>query len=279
MLTSFLITLREGLEAALIIGIMLAFLAKSGKRQMFSRVWIGTAAAVIVSLAAGAVVFSVAGSLEGRAEKIFEGGATILAAAILTWMIIWMRRQAVNLKAEIQDNLNQTLIKGSTLGLVGLAFVAVVREGIETVLFIFASMRGSESAGLSIAGALLGLVIAVGGGYLIYRGTSRLNLKAFFNVTSLVLVLFAAGFLAYGVHELQEAAVLPTLVEHVWDINHFLPEKSVAGRFLTALFGYNGNPSLIEVAAYVVYMAVALATYFMSGLKGVTSALKKDVPL
>jgi high-affinity iron transporter len=150
------------------------------------------------------------------------------------------------LHAEIQS----VLTSGSSFALVTLAFVVVVREGIETVLFLFSATRVAESAMLFIMGGFLGLGIAIAIGYSIYKGSSRLNLRTFFNVTSMVLIVFAAGLLAHGIHELQEAAIIPIVVEHVWD------------GFLTAIFGYNGNPSLIEVGAYLAYLGLALGSYF-----------------
>jgi high-affinity iron transporter len=146
--------------------------------------------------------------------------------------------------------------------LVILAFVVVVREGIETVLFLFAATRVAESPLLFTVGGFLGLAIAIVIGYSIYKGSSRLNLRTFFNVTSLVLIVFAAGLLAHGIHEFHEAGIIPPIIEQVWDINHILPEKSTFGRFLTAIVGYNGNPSLVEVVAYSVYLALALGSYF-----------------
>lgn len=140
--------------------------------------------------------------------------------------------------------------------------MAVVREGFETVLFLFAATRVAESPVLFVVGGFLGLAIAVAIGYSIYKGASRLNLRAFFNVTSLVLILFAAGLLTHGIHEFHEAGIIPPVMEHVWDINHILPEKSTFGRFLTAILGYNGNPSLAEVVTYFVYLALALGGYF-----------------
>ncbi|HEY82114.1 MAG TPA: hypothetical protein G4O01_02350 [Dehalococcoidia bacterium] len=268
MLSALLITLREGLEAALIIGIILAYLVRIGYRQGLKPVWLGVSLAVAVSLVAGAAIFLFAGELSSPAEEIFEGLAMFIAAVVLTWMIFWMRRQAVNIKAHLQAQIDSVVTAGSSLGLVVLAFVVVVREGIETVLFLFAATRMAESAVLFATGGFLGLAAAIGIGYSIYQGTSRLNLRAFFNVTSLVLVVFAAGLLAHGIHELQEAAVLPTVVEHVWDINHILPEKSGVGRFLTAIAGYNGNPSLVEVVAYFVYLALALGFYFRPAERG-----------
>ncbi len=262
MLSSFLITLREGLEAALIVGIILAYLARTNNRQGFKPVWIGTSLAVLVSLIVGAIIYVLAGEFSGRAEEVFEGIAMFLAVGILTWMIFWMRKQAINIKAHLQAQIQSVLVRSSSLGLVILAFVVVVREGIETVLFLFAATRVAESPVLFTVGGFVGLAIAIVIGYSIYKGASQLNLRTFFNVTTLVLIFFAAGLLAYGIHEFIEAGIIPPLVEHVWDINHILSEKSTFGLFLKAILGYNGNPALVEVAAYVVYLALALGFYF-----------------
>jgi len=262
MLSSLLITLREGLEAALIIGIILAYLARTDNRQGFKPVWLGTSLAVLGSLIAGAAIFLLAGEFSGQAEEIFEGLAMFVAASVLTWMIFWMRKQAVSIKAHLHAQIQSVLTSGSSLGLVILAFVVVVREGIETVLFLFAATRVAESPVLFTVGGFLGLAIAIGIGYSIYKGTSRLNLRAFFNATSIVLIVFATGLLAHGIHEFHEAGIIPPVVEHVWDINHILPETSTFGKFLTAIVGYNGNPSLVEVVTYFVYLALALGIYF-----------------
>jgi len=260
--SSLLITLREGLEAALIIGIILAYLARTNNRHGFKPIWLGTSLAVLTSLVAGATIYLLAGEFSGRAEEIFEGIAMFVAVGVLTWMIFWMRKQAVDIKAHLHSQIESVLANGSSLGLVILAFVVVVREGIETALFLFAATRTAESPFLFIIGGLLGLAIAIVIGYSIYKGSSRLNLKAFFNLTSLVLIVFAAGLLAHGIHEFHEVGIIPMIVEHVWDTNNILPEKSTFGQFLTALFGYNGNPSLIEVGAYFFYLIFALGIYF-----------------
>ncbi|MEE9399567.1 MAG: iron uptake transporter permease EfeU [Dehalococcoidales bacterium] len=262
MLSSLLITLREGLEAALIIGIILAYLARTDNRQAFKHVWFGASLAVLGSFLAGAAIFLLAGELSGQAEEIFEGFAMFVAAGVLTWMIFWMRKQAVNIKAHLHTQIQSALTGGSALGLVILAFVVVVREGIETVLFLFAATRVAESPVLFTVGGFLGLAMAIGIGYSIYKGTSRLNLRTFFNTTSIVLIVFAAGLLAHGIHELHEAGIIPPVVEHIWDVNHILPEKSTFGRFLTAIIGYNANPSLVEVLTYFAYLTLALGIYF-----------------
>ncbi len=262
MLSSLLITLREGLEAALIIGIILAYLARTDNRQSFKPVWLGTLLAVVASLIVGVAIYLLAGELTGRAEEIFEGLAMFVAAGVLTWMIFWMRKQAANIKTHLHAQIQSVLTSGSSLGLVILAFIVVVREGIETVLFLFAATRVAESPLLFTVGGFLGLAIAIVIGYSIYKGSSKLNLRTFFNVTSLVLIFFAAGLLAYGIHEFIEAGIIPPLVEHVWDINHILSEKSTFGLFLKAILGYNANPSLIEIIAYPLYLALALGSYF-----------------
>ncbi len=267
MFSALLITLREGLEAALIIGIILAYLAKTNNGQGFRYVWLGTFLAIATSLIVGAVIYFTAGNLEGRAEQIFEGVALFVAAGVLTWMILWMRKQAVNIKGNLHAQIQSALKSGSLAGLFALAFIAVVREGIETVLFLFAATRVTESFALSIVGAVMGLALAVGIGYGIYRGASRLNLSTFFNVTSLLLILFAAGLLAHGIHEFHEAGLIPPIIDHVWDINHIIPEQSTFGRFLTVLFGYNGNPSLVEVIAYVSFVVLAVSGYFLISVK------------
>ena len=262
MLSSLLITLREGLEAALIIGIILAYLDRTGNRHGFKPVWIGTSLAILVSLISGAGIYLLAEEFSGRAEEIFEGLAMFVAVGVLTWMIFWMRRQAVNLKAHLHAQIQSVLTSGSSFALVTLAFVVVVREGIETVLFLFAATRVTESPLLFTLGGFLGLAIAIIIGYSIYKGATRLNLRVFFNVTSLVLIFFAAGLLAHGIHEFIEAGIIPPVVEHVWDINHILSEKSTFGLFLKAILGYNANPSLIEVIAYPLYLVLALGSYF-----------------
>lgn len=261
MAASLLITLREGLEAALIIGIILAYLARTGNRDKAGTVWLGTLAAVVLSGLAGATIFLTAGSFEGRTEQLFEGTAMFTAVAVLTYMIFWMRKQAINIRAHLQAQVNTALLSGSRLALGLLAFVAVGREGIETALFMFAATKAASPFAATVGG-LLGLGAAVILGYLLYRGTYRLNLRAFFNVTSVLLLLFAAGLLAHGIHEFHEAAVIPTVIDHVWDINPILDEKSTLGSFLKALFGYNGNPSLVEVFAWVSYLVLVGWAYF-----------------
>ena len=255
MLASFLITLREGLEAALIVGIVLGVLRKLGHTDRSRAVWAGVLAAVGVSVAAGLALNALGVAFEGRGEEIFEGMAMLLAAGVLTWMIFWMRRQGRQIQAELESDVRRATATGNVWALFSLAFVAVVREGIETVLFLTAAAFSATPA-QTLIGGTVGLVVAVALGWLMFAAGKRLDVRAFFRVTSVLLILFAAGLAAHGVHELQEAGVLPIIIEHVWDINSILDENSTVGSILKALFGYNGNPSLLETVSYAAYYLV-----------------------
>lgn len=203
-----IVMLREGFEASLIVGIVLAFLSRTGRREGFWPVWVGTAAALAISVGVGGTLFAVGAELEGRAEAIFEGGAMLFAASLLTWMIFWMRRQARTIKRDLEQQVEHALATGSsfTLGLV--AFVGVLREGVETALFLFGTVEGSNALVASTSAAV-GLAAAIFLGYLFYRGASRLDLRRFFVVTSALLLLFAGWLLANGLHELAEAGLFP----------------------------------------------------------------------
>jgi len=255
MFASFLITLREGLEAALIIGIVLSVLRRLGHANRSRTVWAGVLVAVAVSMAVGLALNALGMALEGRGEAIFEGVAMLLAAGVLTWMIFWMQRQGRHIQVHLESDVRAAVAAGSAWALFGLAFVAVVREGIETALFLTAAAF-SATPMQTLVGGVLGLVVAITLGWLMFAAGRRLNVRAFFRVTGILLLLFAAGLVAQGVHELQEAALLPTFVEHVWDINPILDEKSLVGQFLKSLFGYNGNPSLLEVVTYTLYLLI-----------------------
>ena len=264
MLAALLITLREGLEAALIIGIVLGMLRKLGRADRSGPVWAGVAAAVAVSIIAGRVLNVLGVAFEGRGEEIFEGLAMLLAAGVLTWMIFWMQRQGRHIQEELERDVRQATVTGSGWALFSLAFVAVVREGIETVLFLTAAAFSATPAQTLVGGAL-GLIVAVVLGWLMFAAGKRLDVRVFFRVTSILLIFFAAGLVAHGVHELQEAALLPTFVEHLWDVNHILDERGTLGTFLKALFGYNGNPSLIEVFSYLGYFFAICLVARLSG--------------
>lgn len=262
MLPTYLLSLREGLEAALIIGIVLGAVSKIRRKDLAPAVWFGTLSAIVVSILTAILLTSFGMSLEERAEQIFEGVTMLIAAGILTWMIFWMGKQARFLKSELEDGVNKAAASTGKRAVFWLAFMAVVREGVELAIFItaafFASNQGETSTNLIqiLAGTILGLGTAVLLGYTIFATALRLDLRRFFQVTGILLILFAAGLVAHGVHEFNEVGWIPGVVEHVWDVNMILDENSIAGQLLKTLFGYNGNPSLTEMIAYFVYIAV-----------------------
>ena len=202
------VTLREGFEASLVVGIVLAFLDRTGRRDGFLAVWVGALAAVALSVLFAVGLFLVGAELEGTAEKVWEGSTMLAAAALLTWMVFWMRRQARTIRAELEGRVQAALASGSVLALALVAFVGVGREGLETALFLFSSTEGGKSA-LSVIAGLVGLGLAVALGYLFYRGSSRLDLRKFFTLTSGLLLVFAGYLLASGLHELAEAEIIP----------------------------------------------------------------------
>jgi high-affinity iron transporter len=255
-----LVTTREGLEASLIVGFVLGYLATTENRRYFRIIWLGTAAAVALSIVTGAALFFTVGELEGRSEQIFEGIAMLSAVTVLTWMIFWMRKQAKNIKHELEARLANAIAAGSALGLASVVFFAVLREGWETALFLFAVSESSTPLATGI-GAVAGLVVSISLGVALYMGSRRLNLRQFFTVTGVLLIVFAAGLLAHATHEFQEAGLLPMTVEHVWDTNRVISEDSTSGKFLTALFGYNGNPSLLELVVWLGFLVTGLALF------------------
>jgi high-affinity iron transporter len=258
------VTTREGLEASLIVGIVLAFLAKTENQRYFRLIWFGTAAAVALSIALGAALFFTVGELSGRAEYILDGVAMLSAVAVLTWMIFWMRKQAVNIKRELEARLASAIAAGSAVGLASVVFFAVLREGWETALFLFA-VGESSSPVATLVGAVIGLAISISLGVALFKGSRRLNLRQFFTATGTLLIVFAAGLLAHAVHEFQAASLLPQTIEHVWNTNSAVSENSHLGKFLTALFGYNSDPSALEVGVWIVFLATAL-TFFLGPL-------------
>jgi len=262
MLPTYLLSLREGLEAALIIGIVLGALTKIRRSDLSPAVWLGTLSAVGVSILTAVLLTGFGMSLEEEAEQIFEGITMLIAAGILTWMIFWMSRQARFLKGELEAGVNRAAATTGKRAMFWLAFVAVVREGIELALFVtaafFAGDQGQVTSNIiqTLAGTILGLGTSVLLGWTLFATTVRLDLRRFFQVTGFLLILFAAGLVAHGVHEFNEAGWIPAVVEHVWDVNAVVDENSVPGQLLKTLFGYNGNPSLTEMIAYFVYLAV-----------------------
>jgi len=256
MFSSSLLALREGLEAALVVGIVLGALRKMNQARLAGAVWTGVAAAAIVSGAAAVALTLLGYELKDPAEAIFEGLTMLLAAGILTWMIFWMSRQSQKMQAELEAGV-QKAAGGGGRALFALAFVAVLREGVELALFLTAATFSSNTS-QTVLGALLGLGVAVLLGWLLFAASIRINLKKFFTVTSILLIFFAAGLVGRGVSELVEMRWLPAFVEHVWDVGNILSEESVLGQTLGALFGYSASPSLMQMLAYIVYFVAAL---------------------
>src|SRR3989304_888560 len=262
MLPTYLLSLREGLEAALIIGIVLGALSKIRRTDLSSAVWLGTLSAAIVSILTAIVLTAFGRSLEETAEQIFEGITMLIAAGILTWMIFWMSKQARFLKSELEAGVNKAAASTGKRAGFWLAFIAVVREGVELALFITAAFFAGDQSQLmtniiqTLAGTILGLGTAALLGWTLFATTVRLDLRRFFQVTGLLLILFAAGLVAHGVHEFNEVGWIPAVVEHIWDVNSIIDETSLGGQLLKTLFGYNGNPSLTEMISYFVYLAV-----------------------
>lgn len=265
-MATFLITFRETLEAALVVGIVLSYLSKLQQADWFRTVWYAVFSGVALSIVAGILFELYFGGFQGRAEELYEGFIMLIAAALLTWMILWMLRQRHLISAHIQSQVDRHLAKGEKIGVFFLVLIAVLREGIETVLFLKASsLQAQEGNSLM---AILGITIAVFLGYLLFSGLKKFSLKKFFTVTTVLLILFAAGLVAHSVHELQEAGVLPGGGLVAWDLNPSVPEsgaypwlheKGTLGSLAKGIFGWNGNPTVLEVISYLVYMLFVLS--------------------
>jgi len=262
MVASFIITFRETLEVALIVGIILSYLVKTKQTKYNYVVYIGIVSAIIASIIGAFLFTNIAGGFTGRSEEIFEGISMLIGSLLLTSMILWMMKQK-HIATELQNRVATELAEAHKVGLFLLVFVATLREGIETVIFLGAASFVSTSN--NPISALAGIITAIFLGYLIFIGSMKINIKKFFGITSILLILFAAGLVAQGVHELQEAKIIPTVIQHIWNINPLvntdgsyplLHEKGYIGSILKGLFGYNGNPSLIEVLSYFVYFAI-----------------------
>lgn len=262
-LTAGLVTgLREGVEAALIIAILLAYLNRSGNRAQFGKIWLGAGLAIALSIVAGAVIFQTAGSLQAPYEQYFEGGTLLIAATVVTWMLFWMRRQSMALRGQLQARLERTLTEGSALGLAVLAFSTVIREGLETSIFLVGQATSLRAGAASIVvGALIGLAIAAGIGWIFYTGSRRIDLRFFFRWTGIGLIFIAAGLLSQAIHELVEVGVVSIGNQAAFDLSKVLPDESGIGQFLRALLGYSAAPEVTTLAVHVLYLVVVLGLY------------------
>jgi high-affinity iron transporter len=266
--TGLLTGLREGVEAALIVSIILAYLAKTGNQRHFGKIWLGSGAAVVVSVVIGLVLFNTIGGFEEPAEQIFEGFAMVIAASVVTWMLFWMRRAAANIKGELHAGVDRALVEGGIFGLAILAFTAVIREGIETALFLMgqATAAGTEASS-TLIGAIIGLALAVAIGFALYRGARVINLKTFFSWTGIALIFIAAGLLSHGIHEFIEAGWIGIGTSTAFDISGILPHEpdagplGVVGSILRALVGYTSTPEWITFLAWLAYLVIVLYVY------------------
>jgi high-affinity iron transporter len=260
MITSALIALREGLEAALIISIVLGALKRIGRSDLNRSLWVGVLSATIISLSAALILHSIDQELEGTAEQVFEGATFILAAGVLTWMIFWMGQEARTMKSNLESNVRRVAgLKGGR-ALYFLAFIAVLREGIELALYMTAASM-TLSGIQTILGTVIGLSVACLLGYLVYSAAVRLNLQRFFQVTGVILILFAAGLIGHSVAEFNEAGIIPAIISPVWNLNPVLSDNSLLGSIFSTLFGYHGSPSLTEVIGYCGYALVTLLAF------------------
>ena len=260
-MAAFLVMLREGVEAAIIVAILLAYLNRIDRRSESRWVWAGTIAAVLISLASGIILWNTVGGLEGSAEEFVEGSIALVAAGLLTWMIFWMGRQARHLTGHLHTQIDTAIAAGGATALATIAFVAVVREGIEASLFLISTTVGAETSSSQLIGGILGLAAAVVIGVVFYAGSSRIDLRAFFRLTGVLIILFAAGLVSKAVHEFQELGLLPTISEHIWDLGILDPSSGTAGRFLGSLFGWTPRPSLLMALAYAAYLIPVLVMF------------------
>jgi high-affinity iron transporter len=257
---SYLIGLREGLEATLVVSVLVAFLVKGDRKDRLPLVWAGVIAAVALSVGFGALLTFTAAHLGHQQQELFDAITSLLATVFVTWMIFWMRRAARSLSGELRTKLNDALQLGSTAVAV-MAFLAVAREGLETSLLFFASVQGATTTATPLIGISLGILTSIVLGWGIYKSALKINLTTFFTWTGLLLILVAAGIFKYGVHDLQEANVLPGLTTQAFDISAILPPDSWWGALVAGMFNITPQPSVLETIAWVVYAVPTLILF------------------
>ena len=262
MLFSLLVTLREGIEIALVITILLGYLRKIDQKRHFREVWTGVGAAVVLSLAVGVGLELTSRELSGRVLETFEGVTMLFAVVVLSWMVFWMKRQSAGISGELRHQVDSALSRGSVLALALLAFSSVGREGIETTLFLFAGSTNADSGRAFVTGGIAGFAVAACIGVALYYGASRLPLRQFFLASGAVVVILAAGLLANSLSALHHAALLNNLGPRPWDTEGTISMTSTMGKFLHTVFGYDSAPTLAQIAAYWTYLIVVLGAYF-----------------
>ncbi|MFF3449390.1 iron uptake transporter permease EfeU [Streptomyces sp. NPDC002667] len=277
MFSNYLIGLREGLEASLVVCILIAYLVKTERRDALKPIWAGIAVAITVALGFGCALEFGSQEMTFQAQEALGGSLSILAVGLVTWMVFWMRRTARHLKSELHGRLDAALAMG-TGALVATAFLAVGREGLETALFVWASVHAaSDGTPRPLIGVALGLATAVLLGWLFYRGALKINLAKFFTWTGGMLVVVAAGVLAYGVHDLQEADFIPGLTHLAFDISDTIDPTSWYGTLLKGVFNFQPDPTVLQVTVWALYLVPTLTIFFApvgfaSGKKKVKAA-------
>ena len=254
MFANFLIGLREGLEASLIVAILVAYLVKLDRRDLLPRLWAGVIAAVAVSIGTALVLQFTSEELSDKAAETFAGIMSVATTILITWMIVWMAKNARNLSANLRGEVDKALLGKSVWGLAIIAFFAVVREGLETALFLWTGATATGGSASAVWGAILGLLVAAGLGYLFYRGALRINLGTLFRWTGALLVVVAAGVLTYGIHEFQEVGILPGEDNVAFDISGTISPDSVAGTFMRGLLSIRPVMTWLEVVAWLAYL-------------------------
>ena len=261
MLAALVIFLREGVEASMIIAIWLAYLNRVGRRDHFRDIFAGVGAALVLATAGGVLAYETIRSYDGsRIQTIFETATYLLAVAVLTYMTFWMRRHARSISSELRARTDAALDSRARWGLGLLAFQAVGREGLETVIFTLAIVFSASAAG-ALSGALIGLACSLGIAFMIYKAGHKMNLGRFFTVIGVLLMVFAAGLLADSIQNMQELGWLPVLTTPLWHSARLLSENSAIGDVLHSFFGYSDAPTPLQLVAYVAYLAVAVAIY------------------
>ncbi|WP_062525353.1 iron uptake transporter permease EfeU [Demequina rhizosphaerae] len=253
MLANYLIGLREGLEAALVVSILVAYLVRTERRGLLRQVWFGVGIAAGISIGVGAILTLGPQGLSFEAQEAIGGGLSIVAVGLITWMIFWMGKTARHLKGHLENALENAIAVGKG-AVVAMALLAVGREGLETALFLWAGITSAGSTWVPIVGASLGIATAIGLGFLMYKGAVRVNLRVFFQWTGVFLILVAGGVLAYGVHDLQEAGILPGLNTLAFDISGAVPAGSIHGTLLKGIFNISPQTTVLEAVAWVAYV-------------------------
>jgi len=262
LIPTLVIALREGVEASLIVGIIAAFLVKEGRRDTIKQMWIGVAVAVALCVGIAVLLRIVGEQLPQREQEGLETVIGVIAVAAVTYMIVWMRRHARGIKAELEGHAAGALAAGSTLALVAMAFLAVLREGFETSVFLLAAFQDASDTTAAGAGAVIGLVAAIAIGLGIYRGGVRINLSRFFRVTGLILVFVAAGLLATSLHTAHEAGWFNGLQGQAIDLSWLVQRGTISGSLLTGMLGLQPQPAIGEALVYLLY-AVPMALYVL----------------